>query len=337
MTCLTTPNIQKTSSDSDNETCCTVKEEEIEDTTGSESLLTEEKSIEEKPHKNEQQTVRPKHFFSFDDAPEYLKFNPFILSGYRGLLNTKLCMESIFWWTNETVNIWSHIFGLLLFTGLAINDVVIINIDAPFGDKIIVTFILFCFQVCMFLSALYHTFNCRSEHDYNNFLTFDLFGIALALYAVYISGIYYAYWCDQDWGNFYMLSVTVIFIMAMIIQIPRLNVDSNIKMIVFVGWALYGVVPTCHWHMLMGGFKNPIVQVLLPRVLGMYLISGTAFIIYLTKVPERFFPGKVDYLGHSHQWWHMFILLALYYWHNSGMLYVQYRMNHACMQNMNIL
>lgn len=78
-------------------------------------------------------------------------------------------------------------------------------------------------------------------------------------------------------------------------------------------------------------------QVLLPRVLGMYLISGTAFIIYLTKIPERFFPGKVDYLGHSHQWWHMFILLALYYWHNSGMLYVQYRMNHVCMQNMHIL
>lgn len=58
-----------------------------------------------------------------------------------------------------------------------------------------------------------------------------------------------------------MLSVTFIFAIAMVLQIPKLNVDSNIKMIVFVAWALYGVIPTFHWHALMGGFKNPLVQV----------------------------------------------------------------------------
>lgn len=31
--------------------------------------------------------------FCFDDAPEYLRFNPFIKTGYRGLLNTKYCVE----------------------------------------------------------------------------------------------------------------------------------------------------------------------------------------------------------------------------------------------------
>ena len=29
----------------------------------------------------------------FHLAPEYLRFNPFILSGYRGYLTTKLCIE----------------------------------------------------------------------------------------------------------------------------------------------------------------------------------------------------------------------------------------------------
>ncbi|CAG9119473.1 unnamed protein product [Plutella xylostella] len=28
------------------------------------------------------------------------------------------------------------------------------------------------------------------------------------------------------------------------------------------------------------------------------------------------------HVGHSHQWWHVLVLGALYYWHNSGMLYV---------------
>lgn len=49
----------------------------------------------------------------------------------------------------------------------------------------------------MALSALYHTFSCRSECDYNTFLMYDLFGIALSLLAIYTSGVYYAFWCHS--------------------------------------------------------------------------------------------------------------------------------------------
>lgn len=51
-------------------------------------------------------------------------------------------------------------------------------------------------QTCMILSSVYHTFSCRSEKHYECFLSFDLLGIALSLLAIYISGIYYAFWCD---------------------------------------------------------------------------------------------------------------------------------------------
>lgn len=80
----------------------------------------------------------------------------------------------------------------------------------------------------------------------------------------------------------------------MVLQWPRLNVSSNLKLLVFVAWAAYGVVPTFHWTIVMGGMDNPVVQLLLPRVLGMYGISGLAFLIYITKVPERFFSGEKD-------------------------------------------
>lgn len=62
----------------------------------------------------------------------------------------------------------------------------------------------------------------------------------------------------------------------------------------------------------------------------MYAISGVAFAIYILKVPERFFTGKFNYLGHSHNWWHLLVVVALYYWHNTGIMYVEYRLNHAC-------
>lgn len=33
-------------------------------------------------------------------------------------------------------------------------------------------------------------------------------------------------------------------------------------------------------------------QLFLPRVIVMYLIAGSAFLFYVTKIPERYFPGE---------------------------------------------
>jgi len=47
----------------------------------------------------------------------------------------------------------------------------------------------------MLLSSLYHIFCCCSESLYKKWLSVDLFGVALSLLAIYISGIYYAFAC----------------------------------------------------------------------------------------------------------------------------------------------
>lgn len=65
----------------------------------------------------------------------------------------------------------------------------------------------------------------------------------------------------QDLRNFYILAVGVMFVTAMVIQIPYLNVSSNFKIVIFVGWALFGILPTMHWAIKMGGFQNNMVSV----------------------------------------------------------------------------
>lgn len=47
----------------------------------------------------------------------------------------------------------------------------------------------------------------------------------------------------------------------MVLQIPKLKIEANTKLIVFLSWALYGVVPTLHWTIIMGGLENDVVQV----------------------------------------------------------------------------
>lgn len=60
---------------------------------------------------------------------------------------------------------------------------------------------------------------------------------------------------------FYLITVLVIFTFAMVLQLPKLNVNAHIKMLVFVAWAAYGVIPTIHWTFRMGGLENPVVKV----------------------------------------------------------------------------
>jgi hypothetical protein len=66
--------------------------------------------------------------------------------------NTENCLLfllnfSIFWMTNETINIWSHIFGWMLFLALTLYDLFLLNFEASVFDKFIVGLLLGCFQV----------------------------------------------------------------------------------------------------------------------------------------------------------------------------------------------
>lgn len=65
----------------------------------------------------------------------------------------------------------------------------------------------------------------------------------------------------QEWQMFYLITICLIFAFAMVLQIPKLKIDPNTKLIVFLVWAVYGVVPTFHWTYTMGGLGNPVVQV----------------------------------------------------------------------------
>uniref|UniRef100_A0A1B0BMF4 Progestin and adipoQ receptor family member 3 n=1 Tax=Glossina palpalis gambiensis TaxID=67801 RepID=A0A1B0BMF4_9MUSC len=271
-----------------------------------------------------------KMLLNFEDAPDHLKFNPYIRSGYRTFLSTKLCLQSMFWWTNETINIWSHLVGCLLFIGLTIFDFQLMKLHTELSDQILVVCLLICFCLCMLLSSIYHIFSCKSEEHYELFLSVDYLGISLSLVAIYISSMYYAFWCFTTLRLVYSVIVLAMFCLAMAAQIPKLNVSLNAKIAVLFIWAAYGVIPFLHWTIMMGGLENELVRLMVPRVIIMYALCFIAFVIYAAKIPERWLTGKVDFFGHSHNWWHLFILAAFYHWHNTGLVYAEYRINNGC-------
>ncbi|KAH8242643.1 hypothetical protein KR032_000724 [Drosophila birchii] len=267
---------------------------------------------------------------NFDDAPSHLKFNPYIRRGYRTFLSNKLCLQSIFWWTNETINIWSHLAGCILFIGLTIFDLQFLRIHASLSDQVLVVCLLVCFCLCMLMSAIYHIFSCKSEEHYELFLSVDFLGISLSLVAIYISGMYYAFWCHTFLRTLYSTIALGMFALAIAVQIPRLNVSMNGKVAVLLLWSAYGIIPLGHWAVAMGGLENELVRLMVPRIVVMYLLCLIAFVFYAAKIPERWFTGKVDFVGHSHNWWHLIIVAAFYHWHNTGLVYAEYRLNNGC-------
>lgn len=94
----------------------------------------------------------------------------------------------------------------------------------------------------------------------------------------------------------------------------------------------------------------------------MYVLAALAFIFYVSKVPERYFPGEttleskkkkknlcvsspdfyfspsfcsgaagqLNYLGSSHQLWHLLLLLMFYWWHQASAFIMAYRHSQPC-------
>ncbi|XP_028062953.1 heptahelical transmembrane protein ADIPOR1-like isoform X3 [Camellia sinensis] len=56
----------------------------------------------------------------FEELPEYMKDNEFILNYYRANWPLKQAFFSLFRWHNETLNVWTHLMGFALFLGLVV-------------------------------------------------------------------------------------------------------------------------------------------------------------------------------------------------------------------------
>ncbi|KAI3790310.1 hypothetical protein L2E82_03260 [Cichorium intybus] len=56
----------------------------------------------------------------YEELPEYLKDNEFILNYYRADWPLKQALFSLFHWHNETLNVWTHLIGFIIFVGLTI-------------------------------------------------------------------------------------------------------------------------------------------------------------------------------------------------------------------------
>ena len=127
------------------------------------------------------------------------------------------------------------------------------------------------------------------------------------------------------------MTTVVAFIVTGAVFFNKMNKDENIilRLVYFISFTIYGFVPTLHWA-LLHGFDSEEVKIFLPRIFIFYCFIGVSFGFYIAKFPESFLPGKFDIFGSSHQWWHAFIWAGLAYWHHTGYIFAEYRLDTNC-------
>lgn len=243
--------------------------------------------------------------------PEWLRGNPFILSYYRAGYTTKQCVKSIFSLHNETLNIWTHLIGFLIVFALSVHIVMNLELHRA-RDYLVFSVFQLGSLVMLGGSSVYHTLSAHHcEQVHNIALAFDYFGITAMIVGSFYPPVFYFFSCSNMARAAYLVAITLLGILGLMGPFfTFFNAQKFYwpRMILYSSLTSVGILPTI--HMFVG---LPTNEQTVPLYEGMFLMLATycvGMVIYVLKIPERWYPGHFDVWLHSHQLWHLFVLGA---------------------------
>lgn len=131
------------------------------------------------------------------NAPRYSTDSPFVLTGYRGPLTISDCLKSMFYWHNQTINIWSSV--ILIGFNIWLTAYYTNKADMP---NLFLAF--FWLQgilraICWFNSWAYHTFVCNCNFVADTLCKADYIGCYLTPLGMGSNIIFIELYCHRTW------------------------------------------------------------------------------------------------------------------------------------------
>uniref|UniRef100_A0AC35U554 Adiponectin receptor protein n=1 Tax=Rhabditophanes sp. KR3021 TaxID=114890 RepID=A0AC35U554_9BILA len=270
---------------------------------------------------------------NYDALPEWLKDNEYLRTGHRPPLPSFVeCFKSILSIHTETGNIWTHLLGCIAFFALGLWFISRPNDDVKFQEKLIFSFFFLSAILCLGLSFVFHTVSCHSVSVVRIFSKLDYVGISLLIVGSFIPWIYYGFYCRTVPKIVYIAMVVILGIFAVVVSLWDKFSESNyrpVRAVVFVTMGLSGIFPASHF-ILTDGYNKMVDEngfYWLMAMAALYLVGA---ILYATRTPERFFPGKCDYWFQSHQLFHTCVVIAAFAHYYCISEMALNRLNNAC-------
>ncbi|KAI5067400.1 hypothetical protein GOP47_0017928 [Adiantum capillus-veneris] len=366
---------------------------------------------------------RKYHLVEFHALPDYLRDNEFILAHYRANWPLKQTLWSIFTIHNETLNIWTHLIGFIIFLGLTIYTIMklpavvpmpaipglphlpnmsdlqkipkdllssisaslthlhvpemitnafpeglnlhipevlsnclpeallsanrtnqcvltsvkddVANMIAPLFWKPIPRWPFFIFlggaMFCLLASSVCHLFTCHSERVAYIMLRVDYAGIAALIASSFYPPVYYSFMCNPVLRNIYLTFITVVGIATVLVSLVPVFQNPEYRKVragLFFGMGLSGIAPVMHKLILFWGEPEALYTTIYEMAMGFFY--GLGALVYATRVPERWKPGRFDIAGHSHQLFHVLVVAGAYTHYHAGLLYLKWRDMKGC-------
>jgi adiponectin receptor len=247
----------------------------------------------------------------YEDLPTPWQVNPFILRGYRFSDSKISCLKSTLSFSNETVNIWSHFLGLILILTVAFYFYpTSANFSSSTKTDIFIAFMFFFAATkCLVCSTVWHTMNSISNQTLlERFACIDYTGISLLIAASIMTTEYTAFYCEPVSRSVYITMTFTLGVLGVILPWhPTFNRQDLAwaRVGFYVTLATTGFAPVLQLSLTRGTewtfhFYAPVAKSIL-----VYLVGAC---IYASQMPERWCPGAFDYVGGSHNIWHVAVL-----------------------------
>ncbi len=252
----------------------------------------------------------------YDDLPEPWKINPHILKGYRFSDGKWACVRSMVSIHNELINIWTHLLGFLMVLATAFYFYPSSSnfSKSTKADVFIAAVFFFAACKCLACSIIWHTMNSISHQTLlERFACVDYTGISMLVAASIMTTEYAAFYCEP-YSRWIQMTITGLMGIGGVILPWRKTFNRAdkawLRVFFYVSLALTGCIPFSQLAYTRGinyalQFYGPIFKSL--------LVYMTGALLYASKTPERFFPGLFDYVGCSHNIWHVAVLGGIFF------------------------
>jgi len=254
--------------------------------------------------------------YHVQEVPQHIR-EPFIYSGYRGQCGTALnCLRTtLFVRSNETLNVWTHVIPAIYFTWAAIWWFS----ETSLSGSSWLALAIYLSTVCVvpFTSAIAHMFSCASDEAWHVCFFADY--AALSAYAMGASVAYrlFGFPSVLQGGWYAALYVPLSGVIAVVSLAGScwsrfLPDGTRRKAVRFLSLAfpyLFDVAPVAY------GLVADSEAFQSSRTLHQrqFVAAFLAAVVYCLHLPERLFPGHFDFIGHSHQIFHVIASLGCRY------------------------
>ncbi|KAH6851497.1 hemolysin-III related-domain-containing protein [Alternaria rosae] len=242
--------------------------------------------------------------------------NEYILSGYRAISKSyQQSLRSILGIHNETVNIFSHLIGSVLFFALPIPVYYSLQPrydTAATADVVVFSTFFFGVAICFALSATFHVVNNHSEsvHVFGNQL--DYLGIVILMWGSTIPCVYYGFYCTPQLQTTYYTLVSVLAggcVYATLHPAFRRPKYRPYRAAMYAGLGLSFIIPIMH-GLLKFGWETQMWRMSLDWMALMTTFNLTGGALYAMRIPEKWYPYRFDVWGSSHQIMHCLVVCA---------------------------